>query len=66
MYDGRKPEPPYDLPHEEQLAQAVELLRKLATEYRRVRFAFDAEDSRRKRCEELSDEVVEFLESIGG
>lgn len=60
-YDGRRPEPPYTTPAEDALAEAIDLLRSVATEYRRMRLAFAEGDSRRVRCEELSDEVLVFI-----
>ena len=60
-YDGRRPEPPYATQADGALAEAIELLRSVATEYRRMRLAFAEGDSRRARCEELSDDVLEFI-----
>lgn len=61
-YDGRRPEPPYTTPSEDALAEALEMLREVSSEYRRMRLAFGLGDSRRIKCEELSDKVLAFVE----
>ena len=62
-YDGRRPEPPYKTPSDEALSEALEMLREVASDYFRMRLAFGPEDSRRARCEELTDKVLEFIGS---
>ena len=61
-YDGRRPEPPHAPLNEGALVEAIEMLREVASEYRLMRLAFDLGDSRRAKCEELSDKVLAFIE----
>ena len=65
-YCGRRPEPPYGNEDRESLNEAVEMLRGVATEYRRMSLAFPPGDSRSQRCDELSDEVISFVERVAG